>query len=121
MVIVALPLCLFCQFQGNALLDPDRGIRLYREDRIASDGTALNGENDLMAHEHGSDHAHQATGTPSRFTAAEIHTFHANDRKEATIVVALITAIFVIGVVIYTTVATVVYQYPQNVFQVSAK
>jgi hypothetical protein len=75
-----------------------------------------------MAHEHGSgDHAHQATGAPTPFTDAELHTFHANDRKEATIVVALITAIFVIGVVIYTTVATVVYQYPQNVFQVSAK
>lgn len=35
--------------------------------------------------------------------------------------VALITAIFVIGVVIYTTVATIVYQYPQNVTQVSSK
>ncbi len=75
-----------------------------------------------MAHEHGHhDHGDQPAATASPFTAAELHTFHANDRKEATVVVALITAIFVIGVVIYTTVATVVYQYPQNVAQVSAK
>jgi hypothetical protein len=75
-----------------------------------------------MANEHGStDHAHQPTETPSPLTAAEIHTFHANDRKEATIVVALIAAIFLIGVVIYTTVATIVYEYPQNVVQLPTK
>jgi hypothetical protein len=62
-----------------------------------------------MAHEqhHGiTDHA------AAPFTDAELHTFHTADRKEVTVVIALITSIFVTGVVIYTTVASYVYAHP---------
>jgi hypothetical protein len=69
-----------------------------------------------MAHEH--HHGITAHGpghaAPAPFTEAELHTFHANDRKEGTVVIALITSIFTIGVVIYTIVASVVYANPNT-------
>jgi hypothetical protein len=50
------------------------------------------------------EHSH-AVSTATPFTEAELNTFHTSDRKEATVVVALIASIFCIGVVIYTIVA----------------
>jgi hypothetical protein len=52
------------------------------------------------------EHAHPHATTAAQFTEAEINTFHADDRKQAGFVVMLIASIFVIGVIIYTTVAT---------------
>ncbi len=60
-----------------------------------------------MTTEHAPQHA-----TTAPFTQAELDTFHANDKKEATVFIALITSIFCIGVVIYTIVATVVSNTP---------
>jgi uncharacterized membrane protein len=55
------------------------------------------------------EHGHHAAPTAAApFTEAEIRTFHADDRKQAGIIIVLITSIFVIGVVIYTIVATAV-------------
>jgi hypothetical protein len=54
-------------------------------------------------------HSH-AAAVP--FTEAEISTFHADDRKQAGFVVVLIASIFVIGVLIYTIVATAVASNP---------
>jgi len=67
-----------------------------------------------MAHEHDhgiTGHAPEHT-VPVPFTAAELHTFHTNDRKEATVVIALIASIFVIGLIIYITVAAGVAMNP---------
>jgi hypothetical protein len=59
-------------------------------------------------------HGHQHATTTVPFTEAEINTFHADDRKQAGFVVMLIASIFVIGVVIYTTVATAVALNPHQ-------
>jgi hypothetical protein len=65
-----------------------------------------------MAHEHHHGITDHAPAAAVPFTDAELHTFHTVDRKEVTFVIALITSIFVTGVVIYTTVATCVFLYP---------
>jgi len=55
------------------------------------------------------EHSHAAP-TAAPFTEAELNTLHTSDRKEATVVVALIASIFSIGVVIYTIVVYTVVE-----------
>ncbi len=72
-----------------------------------------------MNHEHQHDTTGYAAAAP--FTEAEIKTFHADDKKEARIVVLLISSIFLIGVVIYSIVATAVDRNPQESAVVSPR
>jgi hypothetical protein len=59
------------------------------------------------------DHGHHAS-TAAPFTEAELNTFHADDRKQAGIIIVLITSIFLIGVMIYSIVATAVDLNPHH-------
>ena len=72
-----------------------------------------------MNHEHEHGVSQNATAA-APFTEAEINTFHADDKKEARIVVLLIGSIFLIGVFIYTIVASAVATYPQDSAVVSS-
>jgi hypothetical protein len=60
------------------------------------------------------EHGHPHTTPAAPFAEAEITTLHADDRKQAGVVIALITSIFATGVVIYTIVATAVALNPHQ-------
>jgi len=65
-------------------------------------------------HDHGSHHAphegatHHPSGRPSYFTEQEWADFQRSDRSAGGIVVALMTTIFTIGLLLYTTIALIV-------------
>ena len=74
----------------------------------------------MSHHGHGHDHGHHVqsaehggashhpSGRPSYFTEQEWHDFQKSDRAAGGMVVALMTAIFVTGLALYTTIALIV-------------
>jgi hypothetical protein len=52
-------------------------------------------------------HAHASSPSPT-FTDAEWHDFHTSDKGAGAAVIVLMTAIFSIGLILYTTIAIIV-------------